>query len=306
MSLSASVPVSGAAFINALNGVFGRHASARASHPKGVCARGCFKPAPSLAQLLASPMFAQPSLDALVRFSIGGGNPAVSDTTRVVRGIALTLTAGPERYDLIMLSEPVFFAATPESFLSFLAARKPNPETGKPDPAKVAEHNARFPDGVRQPALIASHPPTRSFLTTAYFSNNAFCFIDAGGKVTTARLMAEPAAGVQYLHEEEEASGAQSFLANDLVHRLATGTAVFKLYALLPAAGDSLVDPATEWLGKETILMGTLEIHAPLPPSACEQHTFMPLNLPKGIEPSDDPILAARPGAYAVSVTRRV
>jgi catalase len=32
---------------------------------------------------------------------------------------------------------------------------------------------------------------------------------------------------------------------------------------------------------------------------------FNPLQLPKGIEPSDDPILLARPAAYAVSLSRR-
>ena len=33
---------------------------------------------------------------------------------------------------------------------------------------------------------------------------------------------------------------------------------------------------------------------------------FNPLSLPDGIAPSDDPILLARPGAYAVSFARRV
>jgi len=297
--------VSGAAFINALNKTFGRHPSARASHPKGVCATGTFTPAPSLNQLVASPLFDGRTLPALVRFSVGSGNPNISDSARVVRGIAFTLTGGRERYDLIMLSEPVFFAATTDSFLSFMAARVPDPATGKPDPAKVADHNTRFPDGVKQPSVIASHPPTRSFLTTAYFSNNAFCFIDASGKVTTARIVAEPDLGVQYLSEAEEKEALKSYLSADLEERLKSGPVQFKLYALLPAEGDSLVDSTAEWVGAGRILMGNLEIQATAPSESCEAHTFMPLNLPKNIEPSEDPILAARPGAYAVSFTRR-
>jgi catalase len=51
--------------------------------------------------------------------------------------------------------------------------------------------------------------------------------------------------------------------------------------------------------------MGTLLVQEMHAPEACDGMSFMPLNLPKGIEPSDDPILAARPGAYAVSLTRR-
>ncbi|MYM22646.1 catalase [Duganella sp. FT135W] len=300
-----TTPVSGAAFINALNNTFGRHPLARASHPKGVCASGKFTPAASLNKLLASPLFDGRALPALVRFSVGSGNPNISDSARVVRGIAFTLTGGRERYDLIMLSEPVFFAATTASFLSFMAARIADPATGKPDPAKVAEHNSRYPDGVKQPALIAAHPPTRSFLTTAYFSNNAFCFIDASGKVTTARIAAEPVLGVQYLSEAEEKDALKSYLSADLAQRLEAGPVQFTLYALLPADGDSLVDSTAEWIGAERIVMGTLEIQAMAAAESCDTHTFMPLNLPKGIEPSEDPILAARPGAYAVSVTRR-
>ncbi|MNE94260.1 Catalase-related peroxidase precursor [compost metagenome] len=38
---------------------------------------------------------------------------------------------------------------------------------------------------------------------------------------------------------------------------------------------------------------------------ACRDLNFDPLILPSGIEPSDDPILAARSSAYAVSFNRR-
>jgi catalase len=34
---------------------------------------------------------------------------------------------------MVGLSLPVFFARTPEDFLEFTRARKPDPETGKPE-----------------------------------------------------------------------------------------------------------------------------------------------------------------------------
>jgi catalase len=37
----------------------------------------------------------------------------------------------------------------------------------------------------------------------------------------------------------------------------------------------------------------------------CQAAMSNPLQLPEGIEPSDDPILQIRPAAYAVSVSRR-
>ncbi|WP_395399802.1 catalase family peroxidase [Pseudoduganella sp. UC29_106] len=300
-----ATPVSGAAFIDALNQTFGRHEAKRASHPKGVCCKGKFIPARSLEELVDAPLFRANSLPAVVRFSIGGGNPNVSDTARVIRGLAISVSDHAERYDLIMLSEPVFFAATTESFFSFLAARVPDPETGKPDPAKIAGHNARYPDGARQPAMLASHPPSASFATSSYFSNNAFCFRAANGAVTTARLVMEPQTGVHYLSEQEEKSFAPDYMSTELQHRLAGGPLAFTLFAQLPDPQDSLLDPSQEWQGQRRIEMGTLLVQEMHAPDACDGMSFMPLNLPKGIEPSDDPILAARPGAYAVSLTRR-
>nr|WP_139260324.1 catalase [Duganella sacchari] len=98
-----------AALVDALNGTFGKHAGKRASHAKGFCARGDFIPAAKAAQFAHSPFFAQSKVDALLRFSIGGGNPGVSDKSRSVRGLSMRLTGGGETYDLLLISEPVAF-----------------------------------------------------------------------------------------------------------------------------------------------------------------------------------------------------
>jgi catalase len=39
---------------------------------------------------------------------------------------------------------------------------------------------------------------------------------------------------------------------------------------------------------------------------ACERITFNPLVLPKGLAPSSDPLLLARPASYAISLGRRL
>lgn len=292
------------AMVDALNGTFGKHAGKRASHAKGFCARGDFTPARQAGQFVNSPLFKQAKIDAAIRFSIGGGNPGVSDKSRSVRGLSMRLTGGNETYDLLLISEPVFFAATPASFVSFLEARVPDPATKKPDPAKVAAHNAKYPDGKNQPALLAAHAAPASYAATPYFSTNAFVFEGAGGATQHARIVVEPATGTQYLTEEEEKTMPDNFLEAELTQRLASKPAEFTLYAQLPAAGDSLIDSSQQWQGAGRIALGTLRVNV-LDGQSCDGIVFMPVTLPAGITPSADPILAARAPAYAISLGRR-
>lgn len=292
------------ALVDALNGTFGKHAGKRASHAKGFCARGDFTPARQAGQFVDSPLFKQAKIDAAIRFSIGGGNPGVSDKSRSVRGLSIRLTGGSETYDLLLISEPVFFAATPASFVSFLEARVPDPATKKPDPAKVAAHNAKYPDGKNQPALLAAHAAPASYAATPYFSTNAFVFEGAGGAKQHARIVVEPATGTQYLTEEEEKTMPDNFLEAELTQRLVSKPAEFTLYAQLPAAGDSLIDSSQQWQGAGRIALGTLRVNV-LDGQSCDGIVFMPVTLPAGITPSADPILAARAPAYAISLGRR-
>jgi catalase len=44
----------------------------------------------------------------VLRFSVGGGNPNVSDKSRTVRGLSLRMKNDADAYDLLMISGPVF------------------------------------------------------------------------------------------------------------------------------------------------------------------------------------------------------
>jgi catalase len=301
-----SLPSPGAAdLVDALNGTFGSHAGKRASHAKGFCAVGEFVPARRAGDFAHSPLFAEKSVPATVRFSVGGGNPAASDKSRSVRGMSMRLAGGGETYDLLLISEPVFFAATPESFVSFLQARKADPATGKPDPARIAAHNARFPDGTRQPALLAAHAAPASYATTPYFSNNAFQFESRQGGRQPARIIFEPQAATRYLDAEGEKNLPDLFLQEELEKRLAGAPVGFTMVAQLPAPGDSLTDPSVAWQGAGRVELGQLTIKALAPQSLCDDMVFMPVALPASISPSDDPILLSRAAAYAISKARR-
>lgn len=298
-------PPSPLELVNALNGTFGVHAGKRASHAKGFCALGEFLPSQAARDFAHSPLFAQKTVPAVVRFSVGGGNPAASDKSRSVRGMSLRLDGGGENYDLLLVSEPVFFAATPESFVSFLEARKADPATGKPDPAKIAAHNARFPDGGRQPALLAAHAAPASYATTPYFSNNAFLFQNRKGHKAAARIIFESQAAIQYLDADSEKTLPDTFLQTELEQRLTKSPVGFTMIAQLPAPGDSLIDSSVAWQGTNKVALGRLQVTALATQDKCDNIVYMPVALPASITPTDDPILLSRAAAYAISKARR-
>lgn len=294
-----------ATLVDTLNHTFGRHPGKRASHAKGFCATGHFVPDPAAPRFAASPLFCAESASAVVRFSVGGGSPGASDKSRSVRGMAVRITAANESWDLVLVSEPVFFAANPASFISFLEARAADPATGRPDPGKIAAHNERHPDGRKQPDLLASHAAPASYARTPYFSNNAFEFASKGGATTTARIVADPLLGTRYLNEEEEATFDDNFLEDEMRARLRADPVAFDIHALLPGAGDSLTDPSQQWQGSETRCLGTLYVTDMATSASCDGLVFSPVNLPASIQAGKDPILAARHAAYGISLLRR-
>ena len=291
--------------VDALNQLFGKHAGARASHAKGFCAKGAFVPSPEARTLARSNLFAAGSVPATVRFSIGGGNPAAPDKSRSVRGIAVRLADKSETHDLVLISEPVFFAATPASFLSFLKARVPNPETKKPDAARIEEHNQKFPEGKAQPAMLAGHAAPFSYATTPYFSNHAFKFTNAAGASKWARVELQPAAGTRHLTADEEKSLPDAFLEDEFKARVAGKPVEFGVFAHLQGPNDSLINPAEAW-SKDSprVRLGTLSIDRH-DGQACDAEVYVPTNLASGIEASDDPVLKVRAAAYAISKGRR-
>lgn len=296
-----------AQMVDALNSVFGKHKDARGSHAKGVCATGQFWPSADASRWVKSRLFSLDNTPAVLRFSVGGGNPNLSDKSRTVRGLSLRLQNEAETYDLLMISEPVFFAATPASFVAFLQARVADPETKKPDPENIKAYEANFPDGKLQPRLLASHPAPASYATTPYFSTHAFRFVNSVGAAVWGRLVMEPSAGTVYLSGEQEASLPDLFLAADLERRLQNGEVHFSLFIQLAGTNDSLVDPSEPWSenGAKRIELGGLSVQQITSDIQCDRGVFDPLRLPCGIEPSDDPVLMARSAAYSVSLQRR-
>jgi catalase len=301
-----SAAVSPVVLVDALNGVFGKH-PARASHAKGFCMAGTFEAAPTAAAITRARMFQAGQRTPLIgRFSVGGGNPKAPDNAKTVRGIGVRVDDGKERLEWIFLSAPHFFAQTPAQFAGFMQVRAPDPATGKMNPEAIAAFAKANPATTRQADYLAGQPVPASYATVPYWSTSTFMATNAGGKTQALRWRFEPVAGRVGLTDDEAKARGADFLRGELTERVAKGAVVFTVFAQLAAPQDQLLDPTDPWpADRVEVNMGRLVIDR-LTDAACDRETFIPTILPAGIAPSADPTLAARAGAYAVSLGRRL
>lgn len=287
--------------VDALQGVFGHHPGTRASHAKGVCARGLFRPSPEAHAVTASPLWEQVEVGVQARFSVGGGHPAASDKGKSVRGLSLHM--GPD-WDLVLISAPVFMVATPEEFVRFMAARRPDPHTGKPDAARVQAFNQATPSTRAQIDYLARTPVPASYAQTPYWGVNAFVFTNRQGQQVHGRWRAEPRAGRVGLTEAQLSQQGDDFLAQELSDRLRPGPVTFDLWLQLALSGDDVSNPTVAW-GERNPQINMGQIAITELDNACDPSMFNPALLPPGMGLSDDPTLVVRAAAYAESLGRR-
>jgi catalase len=295
--------------VDALNGAYGIHTGHRAAHAKGVLCAATFTAAPTAANLSRAAHFAGEPVRAHVRFSNGGGNPSVADTTRDARGMAVKfyLPDGTTT-DVIGITLPVFFTRTPEDLIEFNIARRTDPETGAPDLAKVGAFLEQHPETVPAVTAAMTMPMPESYARLTYNALHAFNLVGSDGTITPVRYHFVPEAGEASISDDDAATRTEHYLRDELTTRLDAGPAVFHLDADVAGVGDPLDDPTAQWSDeRERVRLGDLTITA----LAFDRENdgdvlvFDPTRVTDGIELSDDPILHARSGAYRVSVSRR-
>jgi len=293
--------------VDALEAVFGKHPGARRAHAKGRLYDGRFTPAPIAASLSRAPQFAAPT-GLVLRFSDGAGIPDIPDghPAAVPAGLALRFqTPGGGSNDIVANANEGFPVRNLTDFIGFLrAVAASGPGVAQPTP--LAQFVAAHPE--TQAFLARPHPSAASFATTRYYGNNAFYLVAADGTRRAFRSVIEPVAGVATLDAAAAAARPPDALFDDLAQRLGTGPVRFNLVAQMAAPGDPTNDVTMLWPAeRERIILGTIEVTAVAANQAAEQLLFFnPNNLPDGIQPSDDPILPARIGTYAVSIARRL
>lgn len=233
------------------------------------------------------------------------GKRAAPDRRKDGRGMAVKFhLPNGKQTDMVALSLPVFFVRTPEDFLELQAALAPDPATGKPDPARAMAFAQAHPEAVPALQAVLALEPPASYARLVYRGLHAFRFVDAGGGTRFVRYRWEPDAGPAVVTPEEAKALPDHYLRDELFARLAEGPVTFDLHAQIAADGDPTDDPTVEWPSeREDVTIGRLRLEEPA--GDCEDLLFDPMMLVDGIEASDDQILRARSGAYAVSYKRR-
>jgi catalase len=275
------------------------HPGHRAAHAKGTLLTGTFTPSADAGRLTtAAHMQGEPS-GVTVRFSNGGGDPAIPDYAREGRGMAVKMyVPGGSKTDIVALTLPCFFVRTPEDFIEFTTARQ-DPEKLMPD--FLGAHPEALP--AIQAALGAS--PPESYATCAYNSIHAFRWLDPEGGSRWVRYRFEPEAGERTLSPEEAKARGRDYLREEI---LARGESSFRLVVVVAGEGDPVDDPTAAWPEeRQRIDVGRLVLTGPETERERDGDilVFDPSRVVPGIELSGDPILHFRPRAYSVSVARR-
>lgn len=309
-SAAAEAPPDPAKLVDAFEAANGKFEGYRRSGAKGICATGEFVGSAEGRALSTASAFSGQPVPVIVRFSVGGANPKAADNTRGQRNMALQFDLpGGESWQMGNISAPVFGASSPAQLLGRLDSLTPDPATKAPDPAKVKAFADANPEVLLQGRHFASQPVPASFGSVNYWGVHAFAFVDARGEKRFGKWIFEPVGGVQGLSDDEAKAKGPSFLFDDLRQRVKDGKVAFDFNLELAQPGDRL-DSATVPLpeGRRKVTLGRLTVKSVADDGggACLNITFIPTVLPKGVEPSADPMLAARAAPYVVGLGRRL
>jgi catalase len=297
------------ALVDALNKLSaGPHPGYRANHAKGIMVEGRFTPSKAAAAFSKAAHF-QKAVPVLVRFSDTTGVPTLPDADPAAspHGIAIRFTLPDDTStDIVSISANAFPVATPEDFLAFLtAAGESGPTAPKPTP--IEKFLNTHPAALK--FVSTPRPAPESFATLAFYGVDAFKFTNAAGVSRYARYQIVPVAGEHALSDAAAKSADPNYLMDELPRRLAKAPVKFRLLAQVAGNDDPINDPTATWPAeRELVLLGTISLTKTVADQVKAQKSIMfsPLNLLAGIEPSEDPVLLARPAAYGVSFSQRL
>ncbi len=308
--MPAAAPVDPNTFLNQFESTFGKFEGFRRSGAKGICALGEFVGTAEARTLSTASAFSGRPVPVVVRFSVGGANPKAPDNAKSQRNLALQFNLpNGERWQMGNISAPVFGASSPQQFFGRLASLQPDPTTKMPDPAKVKAFADANPEVLLQGRYFASQPVPASFGSVNYWGVHAFGFVNASGTRQFGKWLFEPVAGLQGLTDDEAKAQGPGFLFEDLRQRVKDGKVAFN-FNLELAQPDDRIDSATVPLpdGRKKVNLGLLKVTSVAEDGGgeCLTITYNPMVLPTGVEPSADPMLAARAAPYGVGLGRRL
>ncbi|EAS48828.1 possible catalase [Aurantimonas manganoxydans SI85-9A1] len=304
----------------------------RPVHALGIGATGTFVASRIASDFCVAEHFSGEPITTTVRFSNGSGCATAHDGWSDVRGMATRFhLADAAATDLVAMTLPEFFTATPEAFLDFAAAARPAPYKGESVWRKLRallrlELPLRnpYPGETISPdsgaiAFADVHPNARlavfgaaaigaplSYVRASYHAVHTFVVTGKDGTRRHVRFSWQPIAGVANTNKSE--TPVDSYLLAELRTRLEKGSDRFSLVMTIGETGDAFDDPTRPWPPHRVrIVMGTMTIEAVADDQAeaSERLSFNPWLLVHGMEASDDPVLRVRKEAYKISSARR-
>jgi catalase len=296
--------------VHALQGAFGVHPGSRKNHAKGTCATGSFVGLSEASSYSRSALFSGATIPVVARFSLGGGDPDAPDAGKGPRGMGLEFRlADGSKQHMTMINTPIFIAAVPKTFLENLIAAKPDPATGKPDPAALKAFAAAHPESAGMTKFFADHNPPPSYANSAFFGIHTFKFIDKDDKTTLVKWRFVPEDGEKALTDAELTSMPHDFLEQALIDRVKRGPVKWDMWVTVGEPGDPETDPTVLWpAGRKEFKAGTLAFTGATSQEGaeCKNINYDPLVMSDGIAPTEDPVLLFRSPSYAVSFVKRL
>lgn len=286
--------------------VFGFHPGYRVLHADGRLYRGSFQALPIAKTFTRAVHLQGTAIPASIRFSKGGGNPDAPFTATVGMATRFYLPNG-RTTNLVMLSQPLFPARTPEELLEAIAAAKLDGQPGL-NREGLGKFLSTHPDTARVLKMRQAAPGPVSFGNTEFHAIHVFRFVNADGVVTNVRCHWRPQDGVKGRPPAELAQESKEVLLDEFDARLKKSPVRFDLVLEFAEPGDSLDDVTQLWPdGRRRERVGVLEIVAPitLDELGDPEMNHDPTKLTDGIELNDDPIIQARRGVYEASAAYR-
>ena len=293
---------------NTMVQVPGNKTGYRVAHAKGIVCQGTFTPSKDAPILSRAAHFQGVSVPVTVRFSDGAPDPVVPDNSPNAgpRGMAMRFKLpGGDETDLVVQSHNGFAVSTGEEFLALQKAVVATDPT-KPHPWPMEGFLTTHPSAMK--FVVENRVVPASFATVAFFSSDAFIFVNRDGVKQAGRYQIIPSAGQHNLSEQEAKTKAANFLVEDLRTRLSAGPIDYHLLVQLANAGDPTADPSIVWPeDRKTIDIGIISITSLVADSSAAEKelAFDPTYLTDGIELSDDPFPRLRSKVYTLAVSHR-
>jgi len=291
----------------------------RAVHARGAAAHGTFVANGDAGKFCRAAFLAKGvKTRVFVRFSTVAGSRGSADSVRDTRGFATKFYTDEGTFDLVGNNIPVFFIQDGIKFPDLIHAVKPEPDVEIPQAQSAHDTFWDFVSLHTQAThhvlwVMSDRGIPRSYRMMEGFGVHTFRLTDASGNSVLVKFHWKPAAGIHSMVWEEAQITAgmdPDFHRRDLAEAIDAGNCPSWDLAVqvVPDEADEtyqgidLLDP-TKLIPEELappIVIGTMTLHRN--PSnyfaETEQVAFHPGHLVPGIEPTNDPLLAARLFSY--------